>query len=129
MKQKNNKNWAPAIFLIFFLIMLALQHLKYINRVKNYSGTSIGYITDVRKRTPNLMIETIANYEFTADSVLYKREEILSVGLNIRPFIKRGDKLNVYYDLHNPSNATAIENKDFLPTYVITALIIVLILI
>ncbi len=120
---KQNKGDAShQFFLVLFLfisVFTVAHHIKYLKLLKSYKGISTGHVIDMWERSPNLCIETFGKYQYTVNDTNYERDEMLGVDLNYRPLLKVGDSLIIHYNIANPKEATAIQNEDFIPTYLI----------
>lgn len=123
MKIKKEGTLLLMVFMTISFAVVFFDHLHYLKVVKQYGGKTRAQIVEVDRRAPNLRMETFATYKYEYMDTIYSREEELSVGFNNRPFLKIGDIIDVYYDLKNPQSATALQNQDFIPSYMIIVIL------
>ncbi len=118
--KKDSSIWLLFVLLLGLAIHMS-EHMEYRKKINNYHQVTKAYVTKVCQTNPNMAITTFVSYRYEIDDKEYKSEEILSVGLNYRPFLKVGDSIPLFYNADQPTNVTAISAIDFLPTYVIVA--------
>ncbi len=126
MKFKKEGTLLLMVFMTISFMVVFFDHLHYLNVVKQYDGKTKARIVEVVRRAPNLRMETFVTYKYEYMDTIYSREEELSVGFNTRPYLKNGDIIDIYYDVKNPRNATALQNIDFAPTYIIISILMVI---